>query len=163
MERQFSQAHALISSPQVIRTQGKDDQHGELTRLIVQPESGQSPELSSHLRTYVANDDIQKKEDQSEQQHFNGPAIAIQVHDASPSSNIPQASDHTPFGQTVGLSTGSERSQIVCEPSIEGSRWEFDPQPNWALREDGIWGNQAVESLGDVFGSGFLLYDNIGF
>ncbi|KAH6884444.1 hypothetical protein B0T10DRAFT_579059 [Thelonectria olida] len=161
MERQFSQAEALISSQPVNRRQETDEQRGQLTRLIVQPDSGSSPELSSHLRPYAASDDIQK-EQQPVQPNSNVPVIAVEARDTSPGtspgSNVPQRPHDTPPAQTLGH---AERPLVGWEPPLEGLREECVPAPNWTFREDGIWWSQDPESLGDVFGSGFFLHDDI--
>lgn len=161
MERQFSQAQALISSQRANYSQRKEGQRGELTRLVDQPDSGLSPELSSQLRMYVTNnDDTQGQDEQLEQQNSNAPVVT-EAHVVSPASNIPQASDHTPLADTLGLPGASERQQMVWEPSMERPGGEFVPQPNWTIREDGIWWSQDPSSLSDVFGSGFLLHDDM--
>lgn len=162
MKRQFSQAQALISSPRVNYTQGEDEQRGELTRLIDQPDSGLSPELSSHLRTYVVNnDEVQEHDEQQARQNSNAPVIVSEPYHVFLASNIPQVSDQAPLSSTLGLPSTSEGHQTVWEPSMEESRGELGPQPNWILREDNIWWNQDPSSLGDVFGSGFFLHNDM--
>ncbi|KAJ5214602.1 hypothetical protein N7449_001771 [Penicillium cf. viridicatum] len=164
MKRQFSQAQALISSQRVNYTQEKAGQRGKLTPLIDQPDSGLSPELSSHLRTYVVNnDDFQEQDEQQARQNSNAPVLVTEAHDVSPAPNIARASDHTPLPNSLGLTGTSEPHQMFWEPSMEGPRGELGPQSSWILREDNIWWNQDPSSLGDVFGSGFFLHDDTEF
>lgn len=46
---------------------------------------------------------------------------------------------------------------------MDGPRGDLVSQSNWTLREDCIWWNQDPLSLGDVFGSGFFLHDDLDF
>ncbi|KAJ6151375.1 hypothetical protein N7470_007969 [Penicillium chermesinum] len=162
MEQQFSQAQSLISS-RVNDTQEVDQHRREPARLIYQPDSCSSLGLSSHIRTYVANEDLQRQDEQPEQQNFNAPVIVTEARGTSPASNVPQASDHTPLVQTLEPTIASETRQANWEPAVDGPRGNVSSQPNWTLREDCIWWNQDPSSLGDVFGSGFFLHDYMDF
>ncbi|KAF4211435.1 hypothetical protein CNMCM5878_002601 [Aspergillus fumigatiaffinis] len=162
MERQFSQAQSLISS-RVNDAQEVDQHRHELTRLIYQPDSCSSPELSSHLRMYVANEDIQGQNEQPEQQNFNAPVTVTDARGTSLASNVPLASDHTPLAQTLEPTIASETQQANWELAMDGPRGNVSSQSNWTLREDCIWWNQDPSSLGDVFGSGFFLHNDMVF
>lgn len=162
MERQFSQAQSLISSR--VNDDKEVDQHRhELTRLIYQPDICSSPELSSHLRMYVTNEDLQRQNEQPQRRGFNAPVVVTEAHGTSPASDVPQVSDQTPLTQTLEPNIASETQQANWETAMDGQRGNVSSQSNWALREDCVWWNQDPLSLGDVFGSGFFLDNGIDF
>ncbi|KAJ5360184.1 hypothetical protein N7517_009375 [Penicillium concentricum] len=72
-------------------TQEQDQRRGELTHLIDHPHSDLSPELSTHLRTTTSTSG----------KALNAPIIVADTRVVSPALNIPQASDHTPLGDTA--------------------------------------------------------------
>lgn len=162
MERQFSQAQSLISS-RANDAQEVDQPRPELTSLTYQPDTYSSPELSSHLRMYVANEDLQEQDEQPQQQNFNAPVIVAEARGTSPASNVPMAGDHTPLLQTLEPTIASETQQANWGPTIDGPRGNGLSQSNWTLREDCIWWTQDPSSLGDVFGSGFFLHSDMDF
>jgi hypothetical protein len=112
---------------------------------------------------YVANEDIQGQNEQPEQQNFNAPVTVTDARGTSLASNVPLASDHTPLAQTLEPTIASETQQANWELAMDGPRGNVSSQSNWTLREDCIWWNQDPSSLGDVFGSGFFLHNDMVF
>lgn len=160
MKRQFSQAQALIMSQGVNHSGDPDDGHGEATRLMGYSTAGLSPELSSHIRPYITNsDDVQGQNEHHVQPTPQTTAIDSEPTDISPSSNILQASDH--ISDALRFTETSDQGQIVGESSTEGLSRDSGPQSNWIVREDDFWWNQDPSLLGDVFGTGFFLLDEM--
>ncbi|EED12328.1 hypothetical protein TSTA_003840 [Talaromyces stipitatus ATCC 10500] len=159
LKQQFSQAHALISSRGNC-AQEKDEQS---SRLMDQPNSGPSPELSSYHRVYVANRDARGVDRQLEEQNSNTSVRVMEAHDTPPATNVRQAPDFTSFTHIPGLTSAGERHQTVWESTMQGTSGDLAPQSDWTSREDGFWWNQDPSSLNDLFSGGFFLHDDIGF
>lgn len=127
MGRHFSQAQDLILSRRANRSRDTDEGHGEVTRLIDHSASELSQELSCHICPYITNsDDVQEQNEQHARLNSNTTAIDLEANDASPSSRIPRASDHIP--DALGLTSTSERRQIIVEPSTKEQYGELGPQ-----------------------------------
>ncbi|KAF4995325.1 hypothetical protein FDECE_12816 [Fusarium decemcellulare] len=144
MERQFGQATALATSQEVERP--REHRQGRGDSLIVNPDTHTSPALSSHIRTYVANDE---RSDQLEETgSMPGSSAAADQINSTPS--LP-ALDPRSASAAIPSSVGDVDSMLV-DPVGDG----------WEMRLDPIWWSQNPEEFGELFGSGCLLLDDVG-
>ncbi|KAM5353719.1 hypothetical protein ACJ41O_000369 [Fusarium nematophilum] len=151
MERQFVQATVLAGHVSTGRAQEHGQNVGD--SLIDKQSCHTSPELSSHIRTYIAgNDDIlgtdRPEDHEAPQTHRPREAAGLDDQIASPrlldSQSVPVAADQR---------ASAEVDSTSVDPGDDG--WE-------GTRPDPIWWNQDPGMFSELFGSGYHFLDDLG-
>ncbi|KAJ3535767.1 hypothetical protein NM208_g7000 [Fusarium decemcellulare] len=142
MERQFCQATALAASQEVERP--REHRQGRGDSLIVNPDTHTSPALSSHIRTYVANDE--RSGQLEETVSVPGSSVgAGQINSTPPLPSLGPRSASAAIPSSVG-----DVDSMLVDPVSDG----------WEMRLDPIWWSQNPGEFGELFGSGCLLLDD---
>ncbi|KAJ4152187.1 hypothetical protein NW765_017696 [Fusarium oxysporum] len=164
MERQFVQAQALTTSLRAdLSKQNLGPGSGGEASVIDKRDTDTWPDLSSHIRTYVANnDDFQRLGGLKAQRRSNHTATGGPLETSSASNNR-ETTLQLPDIQTLGFPSAADQPSMGSDGMLADAADRFPADNSWEERLEPIWWNQDPGSLDDVFGSGFFLPDDLGF
>ena len=164
MERQFAQAQALTTSLRAdLSKQNSGPGSGGEACVIDKRDMDTWPDLSSHIRTYVAdNDDFQRLGGLKAQRRFNHTATGGPLETLSASNNR-EKTLQLPDIQTLGFPSAADQPSMDSDGMLADATDRFPADNSWEEGLEPIWWNQNPRSLDDVFGSGFFLSDDLGF
>ncbi|KAI8648315.1 hypothetical protein NCS56_01515800 [Fusarium sp. Ph1] len=164
MERQFAQAQALTASLRAdLSKQNSGPGNGGEASNIDKRDANTWPDLSSHIRTYVANNNnFQRFGGLRVQGRFSHTATGDPLETSSASNNR-ETSPQLPGIQTLGFPGATDQPSMGSDGKLADAKDRLPADHSWEERLEPIWWNQDPGWLDDVFGSGFFLSDDLGF